>query len=155
MSANKYTIVQKDIKGIEIRGYIIESEEGTRKNISLADTIKLARSEKISNAKAIFDAGSGHYMLDIDNGLESIEDADRTRGLKFSVIGRMLNSEDVCVGYKVQDTKGKIYKLSISKIWELAEQGSIVGIVAKIKAGKKVLVSTDDCQLHSIPIIRN
>lgn len=155
MDSGKYTIIEKEIKGIEISSLVIENSESNRKNVSLVDTIKLARGDKITNAKAIFDTSKGRYILAVDNGFKSLGNTDRTKGLKFSILGRMINSENKCVGYKVQDAKGKIYKLSISKIWDLAEQGSINGIKAKIISGKKILLSTDDCQLHNIPVIRN
>lgn len=155
MESNQYKILSKDINGITIKGFTIENSEGNIKNISLADAIKLARSNKISNASAKFDMINSEYKLSVENGLLQLPYSDRTRGMKFTLLGRIVNSSNKCIGYKVQDDKGKLYKLSALKIWELAEQGSVYGIEAKLSTKGKLLISSDECKLETLPVFKS
>lgn len=155
MEANKYKVVGKEIKGIEVVGLTIENSEGSKRNINLPDAIKLSRGETFSNAHSVFDSVNSEYKISIDGGLDNLAISDRTKGTRLKLISRIINSDNVCVGYKAQDSKGKIFKLSISKIWELAEQGSVIGVVAKVSNKGKVLLSTDECKLDELPIFRN
>jgi hypothetical protein len=155
METNKYKVVEKEIKGIDVIGLTIENSEGSKKNINLSDAIKLSRGDTFSNAHSVFDSVNSEYRISIDGGLDNLATTDRTKGTKLRLVSRIINSENVCVGYKAQDTKGKVYKLSISKIWELAEQGSVIGIEAKVSKKGKVLLSTDECKLDELPIFRS
>lgn len=155
MELNQYRIVAKEVKGISVVGFTIENDEGNRRNISLQDAIKLARGNKISNATAKFDVLNSEYMIDIDGGLESLDYADRTKGIKLSLLGRLIGVEGKCIGYKAQDDKGKLYKLSIAKVWDLAEQGSIIGINVKVSSKGRILESTSECNLSELPIFKS
>lgn len=155
MEPNQYSIVAKEVKGISVVGFTIENEDGNRKNISLQDAIKLARGNKIHNASAKFDVLNSEYMIDIENGINNIDKSDRTKGLKLSLLGRLLSVDGKCIGYRAQDDKGKVYKLSIAKIWDLAEQGSVVGIKAKLSSKGRVLESTSDCNLSKLPVFKS
>lgn len=155
MENPKYKIVAKQIKGIRTVGFSIENSEGHRKNIDTQDTIKLARSEKLDNATSVYDAVNGEYLLDIKDGLNSIEKSDMSKGIKLKILGRLVDSNTgKCIGYKTQDKKGKVYKLSISKVWDLAEQGSIDNLKAKVFNGRKVLIGINDVKLSQLPIIK-
>lgn len=155
MEPSQYRIVAKEIKGISLTGFTIEKEDGTKKNISLQDAIKLARSNKISNATAKFDVLNSEYMICVENGINTLPYSDRTKSIKLSLLGRLIGTEGNCIGYKAQDDKGKTYKLSISKVWDLAEQGSIVGIRAKVSSKCRVIESTDKCNLSELPIFKS
>lgn len=155
MESNQYKVVAKEVKGVEISGVTIENKDGNRKNVSISDAIKLARSEKLVNASAVFDVVNGKYLISVENGINNLENSDRTKGLKLTLLGRMIGTDGNCIGYKAQDGKGKVYRLSISKIWDLAEQGSVVGIKAKLSNKGRVLESTDECNLQELPIFRN
>lgn len=155
MEPNQYRIVAKEVKGITVVGFTIENDEGNRRNVSLQDAIKLARGNKISNAKAKFDVLNSEYMIDVDGGIDSLDYADRTKGIKLSLLGRLIGVEGKCIGYKAQDDKGKLYKLSIAKVWDLAEQGSIVGINIKVSSKGRILESTDECNLSELPIFKS
>lgn len=154
MEPNQYRIVAKEVKGISITGFTIENGDGNRKNISVQDAVKLARGSKITNASAKFNVLNSEYLIDIDGGIDSIENSDRTKGLKLSLLGRLLSVDGKCIGYRAQDDKGKVYKLSIAKIWDLAEQGSIVGIKAKLSSKGRVLESTSECNLSELPVFK-
>lgn len=155
MEPNQYRIVAKEIKGISLIGFTIENTEGNKKAISLQDAIKLARSNKISNATAKFDVLNSEYMIDIENGTDTLPYSDRTKSIKLSLLGRLIGTDGKCIGYKAQDDKGKAYKLSISKVWDLAEQGSILGIRARVSSKGRVLESTDECRLSELPIFKS
>ena len=152
--SERILIVAKEVKGINVVGFTIENVDGNRKNISLQDAIKLARGNKIRNASAKFDLLNSEYMIDIDGGINNIENSDRTKGLKLSLLGRLINVDGKCIGYRAQDDKGKVYKLSIAKVWDLAEQGSILGIKAKLSSNGRVLESTSDCELSKLPVFK-
>ena len=149
---NTYTIIQKQFNGLKIESVVIENDEGKKKLISIDDAVKLARKGAIKNAKALLDTDSGEYILAIENGLTSIENLDKSKNLLLSLKARLI-VDSKCVGYKAEDTKGKTYTLSIEKVWQLAEQGSIKGIQAKIINNKKALVSTNELQLKDLPRI--
>lgn len=155
MESNQYKVVAKEVSGISIIGVTIENKDGNKKNVSISDAIKLARSKKLENAVARFDVVSGKYMIDVEGGIDNLENSDRTKGLKLVLLGRLLNVDRKCIGYRAQDSKGKVYKLSISKVWDLAERGSIVGIKAKISNSCRVLESTELCNLQELPVFRN
>ena len=142
MEPNQYKIVTKEIKGISLIGFTIENADGNKKNISLQDAIKL-------------DVLNSEYMIDIENGIDILPYSDRTKSIKLSLLGRLIGTEGKCIGYKAQDDKGKVYKLSISKVWDLAEQGSIVGIKARVSSKGRVVESTDECNLSELPIFKS
>ena len=56
-----------------------------------------------------------------------------------------------CIGYKAVDSKGKTYKLSIDKVWSLAEQGSINNIQGKYYNNHKVIISINNFKLIDLP----
>lgn len=151
---NSYKIVKKQFTGIDISDLVIENKEGKHKLISKQDAIKLARGNKIENAKAILDTDSGEYLIDIENGLSSLETISKGNSLTLELKARLI-VDNKCVGYKAEDIKGKTYTLSIEKVWELAEQGSVKGIQAKIINNKKSLISTDEVKLDNLPKIKN
>jgi len=152
MSYAKYKVVGKEFSGIDISSMIIENDDGKRKRIPKADIVKLARGGKLSNAHSIFNYIDGSYVISFDNGLMNIESIDRSSGIHLSLVARIIQSNR-CIGYRALDDKNKTYKLSIEKVWELAERGSINGIKAQINAGKKILISTGDIRLKDLPII--
>ena len=155
MEDASYTIKEKIFKGLEVYGFMIENIDTKEvKPIKMSDTVKLARNNKITNAKAILDTYKGQYILSIENGLAGIENSDRTNGIHLTLLARLIKDKK-CIGYKVIDDKGKTYKLSSEKIWELSEQGSVKGIQGKIIGNHKCIVSTDTLSLKDIPKMFN
>lgn len=150
MSDAKYTIVEKEFNGIEIDKLIIENNLGQRKKVKMSDMVKLARADKLNNARAILDIDTGEYILDVENGLGSLAESDRSNNLSLELTARIIE-DNKCIGFKAVDSKGKAYKLTIDKIWILAEQGSVNGIIGKYIGDNKVLLSTDDKKLMDLP----
>lgn len=154
MSDEKYKIVGKEFSGIEIISMVIENSDGKTKKISMSDIVKLARSDKLSNAHSLFNYINGDYVISFDDTLENIKNIDRSSGIHLSITARIIQN-DKCIGYKAIDDKNKTYKLSIEKVWELAEKGSINGITAKIVGTHKVLLSSESVKLKDMPIVRS
>ena len=155
MENPKYKVVAKQVSGVKTVGFTIENSDGHRKNIDKSDTVKLARSGKLANAVSVYDSVNGEYLLDIENGLADLEKADMTKGIELKIIGRLVDDNTgKCIGYKTQDKKGKIYKLSISKVWDLAEQGSIDDLRAQIFNNSRVLIGINGLKLSQLPIIK-
>ncbi len=154
MSDTKYKVVGKEFNGIEIGSMLIENEEGKRKKIPMADIVKLARGGKLSNAQSLFNYIHGDYIIYFDDTLLNMETMNRSAGVHLVLTARILQ-DDNCIGYKAIDDKNKTYKLSIEKVWELAERGSINGISAKINGNKKVLISTGDIRLKDLPVVNS
>lgn len=150
MSDNKYRIIQKDYTGIEITGVVIQNKDKQTKLIPMDDAIKLARSDKLSNATAVLDTNSGDYILDIEGGLQSLENTDSSKGVQLELKARLIENNK-CIGYKATNNKGKTYRLTIDKVWNLAEQGSIVGVSGRIINGSRVLLSNKDFRLRNLP----
>ena len=154
MSEAKYKVIGKEFNGIEIGAMLIENEDGNKKKIPTSDVVKLARSGKLSNAHSLFNYLTGDYIVAFDDGLDSIETLDRSAGIQLVLTARILQ-DDKCIGYKAVDSKNKTYKLSIEKVWELAERGSVKDIAAKINGEKKILLSIGDIKLKDLPIINS
>jgi len=150
---DKWKIIKKEIKNLSISAIIIENDAHETKRISLEDAITLARNDKLENAKARLNTVYGEYILDVDGGLESLESIYDNKGLNLTIICRMINSDNKCIGYKVKDDTGKTYKLSLNKIWDLASNKSINGIKAVINGDKKCIISTEDYKLSDLPVI--
>lgn len=154
VEVKKYNIIGKEIVlGKGINSFLLEDINGNKKKLSLQDTLKLVRSDKVSNAKVVLNTVTSEYMIDIDGGLKSLTNISDKVDKQLSILGRLVKN-DKCIGYKVKDTDGNIYKLSISKVWELADNGNIKGINAKIISNKKCLISTEDVKLIDIPILK-
>lgn len=144
MTTSKYNIVEKIMSGIEVVGFIVEnSESKERTPLKMSDVIKLARNNKFNNASALFDVVSGSYMISLDCSLKDLPVYIKDKDVKLKITSRILNSDGECTGYKVTDSSGKSYKLSSKKIWELAEQGRVENLEAKINNKSKILISND------------
>ena len=152
MSDTKYKVVGKEFSGIDISSMIIENEDGKKKKIPKADIVRLARGGKLSNAHSIFNYIDGSYVISFDDSLMNIESIDRSSGIHLSLLARIIQNNR-CIGYRALDGKNKTYKLSIEKVWELADRGSINDIKAQINGDKKVLISAGDIRLKDLPII--
>lgn len=152
---NKYKILNKEFKGINIIGYTILNEEGKTKLVKLQDMIKLARVDKLEDTHAVFDASDASFVLHYIPGIVTLENSDRSNGVNLKLTARII-SENKCIGYKAIDNNtNKNYKLSIEKVWELAEQGSIIGVKGTYINNKKTLISDSDNKLIDLPKIVN
>lgn len=145
----KYNVVNKCFDGIKIVGLTIQNDEGKTKFVENSDIIKLARGNKIQDTECILDTDTGKYTIDYKKGLSSLDDTYKSSGT-FTPLCRII-SKGKCMGYKVRDNNGKSYKFSISKIWELAYNHSVVGVKAAIIGETKVLLSTDGMDLKNLP----
>jgi protein-disulfide isomerase len=146
MSEAKYRLVGKQFDGVEIARLIIEKiDEGSesRQPISIKNAIKLARDEKIQNAKSVYNVNTNEYLLDVRGGYGTLETIKNDSNISIELKARLITGGK-CVGYKAIDNKGKIYKLSIEKVWGLAEQGAVNGVTAKFIGDKKVLIGSLD-----------
>lgn len=147
----KYSITEKYINGVDITKFAIETLDGYKRTaVSYEDTVKLAKSGKISNIGTVFDITTDTYILDYRGKLKEIPIHKQA---EFTLSGRVINQENKCIGYRVTDCNGKVYKLSINKTWELAAIGSVKNIKAKFIGNKKVLVGIQDFKLSDLPKI--
>lgn len=145
----KYRIKEKQINGIEIEKFILETiDDGKRAAVSIDDTIKLARVGKLYNISSLLDVTTGRYILNFNNTLKDIQEY---QAIKLTLICRIINSEDKCIGYKAKDDSNKSYKLSINKAWELAVNNSIVNVKGKIIKDKKAIVGINGFSLEQLP----
>lgn len=154
MNDNQYKVIGKEFNGIEINTFLIENIDGKQKKIPKSDLVKLARCGKLANTHSIFDYIHEDYIITFDDGLVNLDNMDRSAGIHLVLTARILQN-DKCIGYKANDSKNKSYKLSIEKIWELAERGSVEGIAAKFNGNKKVLLSIGDIKLKDLPIVNS
>lgn len=148
----KYTIVNKGYNGIVIDSYTIENSKGQQKSLSVDETIRLARNDKLSNAKAILNSHTGEYILAVDGGVLNLPDKDRTNGLALQLVARVMNN-DQCIGYKITNGLGKYSKYTAEKVWDMAERGAIPGLEAKIVGHCKVLIGSELVNLSNLPKI--
>lgn len=150
MDRKRYRIVKKRFKGLEISEFtFLDIDNNIYKKASAEDTIKIVESGVVENAEVLFNASSGEHILSIKDGVDSLESEDRSRGIKLELTARIIK-DNKCIQYKARDSAGKTYKLSIEKVWELAEQGSIFGVIGKVSGNRKVLLSTEDFDLKSL-----
>lgn len=152
MGETTFEITDKCFDGIYVIGFNVKDSYNNSKIISVNDAIKLARKDKIKNAKCILDILNGEYMIKIE---DNIETTYKGCNIQLTLQCRLLDSSGKCVGYKAVDSNGKRYNLSIKKTWELAFNHSVVGVKAAIISGKKTLQSVDDFRLKDIPKIQS
>ena len=155
MEATKYKIISKVYSGIELIGFNLMCSDGSSKTVKPDDDIKLARVGKLRGCEAILDTSTGSYVLYIDEGYDSIETSikeDKVMQLSCRLMDVDTNK---CIGYKAIDKTGKTYRLSINKTWELASNGLIKGIKAKVYNKHKVLLSSDEIDLDKLPKLYN
>ena len=148
----KYRIINKGYDGILIDSYTIENDKGQHKTLSVEETIRLARNNKLSNAKAILNSHTGEYILSIDGGVLNLPEKDRTNGVVLQLTARIMNKGE-CIGYKVTNGLGKYSKYSLEKTWDSAEKGIIPGLEAKVIGHCKVLLGSELVNLSSLPKI--
>lgn len=152
MGETTFEIVDKCFDGVYVIGFTVMDDENNSKMISVNNAIKLARKDKIKNAKCILDILNGEYMIKID---DSIEATYKGYNMQLTLQCRLLDSSGKCIGYKAVDNNGKRYNLSIKKTWELAFNHSVIGVRAIVIGGKKALQSIDNFKLKDIPKIQN
>ena len=133
---SQYTIIAKKLHGINIQGFLIEDDEHNEKVISYDECAKLARIDKISNAKMILDVTNGEYILSVDGGYTGLETLHSE--YKYKASGRLIKNNK-CVGYTLVDNSGKSYKISINKVWELASNNEIENLKGVIINKHKIL----------------
>lgn len=150
MENDKYIILNKCIYKTKVVGMTIEDSGHNKQYLKYSDIVKLVRSNKIVNAKAIKDDSDGTYHVLVTNGYSSIDTIQQPNQEKLHIICRMMESGK-CIGYKVKDDNGKIYKLSINKVWELIVQGMIDDLKTSFISNRKVILSTEKCNLANLP----
>jgi hypothetical protein len=155
MSSNQYTVINKCFDNINLIGFTIQSEEGTKKLIKPEDVVKLARGNRLTNAEFMLDTTSGEYIARIENGVTNLPTIYKNSDLKLTLICRLIDSSGKCIGYKARDNTGKAYKLSINKTWELACNNNIEGVAGRIACDKKILVSDNEHSLKELPKLNN
>jgi len=152
----KFRIVKKCIDGIQISGYLITDEENNERLLKEDDVVTLCRNNMVENAEAILDADTCEYVININNGLDSLDTMyanKRNMGLKlvYRIISTKEDGKSLVLGYIAQDKKGKTHKISSNKAWLLASNNNIDNVRALIIDNKKVLKSIDGLILSQIP----
>lgn len=142
-----YTIVGKKLDSVEISIIAIQDTDGNVKNIKYSSAVKLAQTNELENGHAILDISTGDYILGVDGGINNIPDIEPVH---VRLAGRIME-EGKCIGYKVVDNTGKKFRLSSQKVWDLAEQGAVVGVTAKLNGENKVLIDSDICSFRELP----
>lgn len=146
--SKQYTITKKMIKGIEINGFIVESDNGEEQKLSYKDVITLAKGGSVTNAEVI--RYNEHMILCITNGMTNIPENEVDESSIFDIVSKIIDDSDKVVGYNIVDNKGKSYKVSSKKVWELAISGRARNISAKIYKNKKVLISEKEGFLDNL-----
>ena len=148
---DKWRIIKKELKDLSISAIIVTNNT-EEKRITMEEAIMMARNDKIENATAILNTASSKYVLSVEGGLKNIETVYGKEN-HLEIICRLLNSDNKCIGYKVKDSEGKVYKLSLAKVWELALKDNIVGIRAVLNNNRRCIISKDDYKLSDIPVL--
>lgn len=147
----KYKIVGKQFTGMKVTHLVIENEEGKHKSLEYENIIKLVKADKISNAHLEIDTTSGEYMLITDDKVSELKEIKKSN-MEIELISRIVDSDDKCIGYKAHDNNGKQFKLSIDKIWELATEGNVNGVIGCFDGTNKIIKGE---QLNKLPKIQN
>ena len=136
-----YSLIGKCYKDLDICEFKVKHEDNTE-YLSRDRVIELASAGEIEGVHTVTDI-DGKIELLVDKGLSSLETCVNENKHKMKIIGRMVNSEDKCIGYVVVGDNKKEYRLSIGKVWEMTLNHSIEGVRAVIKNDKKYLLSID------------
>ena len=114
-----------ELKGKKIldfgSGFGITAEHLSKDNDVIAvepseDMIKIALSGKIENASVVLNTENSEYILEVHNGLDSIETITKLNDIMLTLQCRILDKEGVCIGYKAKDESGKSYNLTVNKL---------------------------------------
>jgi len=145
----KYRIIKKQLNGIEIQRFILESiDDGKQAAVSLEDTVKLARVGKLLGVTPLLDLTTGEYIINFNGTLKNIQEHN---SIRLRLLCRLVDITGKCIGYKAQDNSNKTYKISINKAWELAIHNSVINVVGKVINNKKVLLGINDFSLSQLP----
>lgn len=148
----RYTICAKCFDELKLIGFRVVDDDSNSRILKYDDVVKLARGDKIENAGYYYDTTIGSYILDIFDGLESLDTEFKNSDVELTLKCRIIDSKSKkCIGYKADDKSGKSYKLSIGKTWELAYNHRIIGVEAKIIGNSKVLKSSTENMLEQLP----
>jgi len=147
-------VVSRVVNLISTDGFIVETEGGKSQPIDKANTIKLAKSGKLSNVEVVL-GENGEDLLLIDEGMSQLPSIRNTLGEKLTLAYRIVDADGKCIGYKVSNGKGQLKKLSIKKVWELAVNDHIDNVKAYISNNKLVISSINNFRLSDLPRISN
>jgi hypothetical protein len=144
-----YKVTGKLIKNLEIYAVTaIDEDNEDNKIFTYSDAVKLARRNELSNARAIVSSADGSFMLAVDGGIDKLPTWSTNR--KATIIGRIVEN-GACTGYKVISADGKELNIQSDKVWELADQGRIQDIKARLTNKGKALISSGDTDLSTLP----
>lgn len=133
------------LKSRHINGIVPDyyNTEDNRK-ISYTDIEEVVKDNKIDNAEWL-DDGVIWYSPEIK---------DEASIKEWDITGVLINDYGEGVGYELQNLDSKTFRLSRNKVWELALDGRIRGVSARINGEIKVL-EADDISLYSrVPLIK-
>lgn len=149
-----YSLIGKCYKDLDICEFKVKHEDNDNTEYLSRDrVIELASAGEIKGVHTVTDI-DGKIELLVDKGLSSLDTCVNEDRHKMKIIGRMVNSDERCIGYVVVGDNKKEYRLSIGKVWEMTINHNIDGVKAVIKNDRKYLLSIDTGFLSNLPKIK-
>lgn len=151
-----YKLIGRYMEGIKIIGYQVQSDSGEISKIKKETMEKLAEQGAISNCRIIRDNGKvyvrgvGVRICELPAvNVTGNSDAANGTNSTIEIISRILDKDEV-VGYLVEDSTGRKYRISKEKAWTLSMEGKISNTTAKVSGSNK-LISGNGIKLKNLP----
>lgn len=138
-----YTVSKVILDKLEIKGYEIKSN-AVSKLVSLHEIIKMAEKGDVENISVI------DGTVCFKHGMQGIDWVTQYNNKHFTILSRLVNKDNICIGYKVKDENGKVLKISLNKAWELAILHTITNVEANVISGIKSIVGVGDLRLSEL-----
>lgn len=119
----------------------IESDDKVGKLVKIEDVQELIRRGQI-NGCSLIEYKNQVYIKSEYTKIAELPFIDIANSNKFKLSGKIVR-EGKTIGYTVTDDKGKVYRFSSIKVWDMARQNIIDNVKAYVLKDNKVLVGLD------------
>lgn len=132
-----------------ILGYQISDENNNKKQIKLQYTYELIEKGKVGGCRILRYKDKKFIKLD-EGKLSDLEEVGGRKGA-LKAVARIESSTGL-QGYVLEDSKKRQFKLTVNKVWDIALNGDIENIGAKVINNKKCLIGVGS-RLVNLPKI--
>lgn len=138
-----YIVKKIVLDRLDKKAYEISDGEHT-KMVVTKDILKIIKKGEVENTQII--DGTVCFI----GGMQDIEIVTQYSNKQFTLLNRLVNEDNKCIGYKVKDGNGRVLRVSLNKAWELAKLQALTDVDAKIISGIKSLIGVGDLRLSEV-----
>lgn len=130
----KYSLSSPILSNGDIIGYKLIDQSGEVKRARLENIKQLVDKGMITNAEVVTDDNGNIHVVLTDSLADDPEKSER-----YTVEYRIIQGDKV-KSYRCRDNEGNVRNFTLDKIWELAADGCVNNIEAKVINSKRALV---------------